>query len=378
MDLFAFAVPIYTKFLPFLYALVGFGLLITIHECGHFLFCKLFGIHTPTFSIGMGPTIFQRKVGDTNFRLALIPIGGYVEIEGIAEVGQGDQAHADSLGPRSFSTKPYWQRFLVLIGGILFNLIFAYFVFAGLYLTGMPVQKEVDLVIRKVGEISKNNKVDLRVGDKILSINKHKLYSDPKRLFESLKVVSEELSGKDRKDAEVRVKRGKRKVSVRIPKEVNGSNLQRGILGGSTLGLNIIRVEYERYSIFQSIKMGMIKTHELIGRVFSGLKMLVTQRSIKGFGGPIMIVTQSFKMAKRGFRMLFNFLALISINLAVINLLPIGALDGGQLVFETVEAILRRKIPNVIRFSVNIVSWFFILGLILLLSYQDIISLFFG
>ena len=113
------------KLLPLAYALIGFGLLITVHECGHFFFCKLFGIRTPTFSIGMGPTLYQRNIGQTNFRLALVPIGGYVEIAGMAEVGQGEQAHAEDAGPDSFSSKPFWQRFLVLIGGILFNSLFA-------------------------------------------------------------------------------------------------------------------------------------------------------------------------------------------------------------------------------------------------------------
>ena len=85
MSLYAINIMFFTKFLPFLYALIGFGLLITIHEFGHFLFCKMFKIHTPTFSIGMGPTIYKRKIWETNFRLAIIPIGGYVEISTTGE-----------------------------------------------------------------------------------------------------------------------------------------------------------------------------------------------------------------------------------------------------------------------------------------------------
>jgi len=105
------------KMLPLLWAFLGIGVLITIHECGHFVFCKLFGVHTPTFSIGFGPEIFRKKIGTTNFRLAAIPLGGYVEIAGHAEVGQGDQEFASVVGPESFESKSYWQKILVMSGG---------------------------------------------------------------------------------------------------------------------------------------------------------------------------------------------------------------------------------------------------------------------
>ena len=107
MNLLAIAFFCTTKLIPFIYALIGLGLLIAIHEFGHYVFCKIFKIHTPTFSIGMGPTLFQRKIGTTLFKLAAIPLGGYVEIAGMAEVGQGEQEHANDSGPQSFCNKSY-------------------------------------------------------------------------------------------------------------------------------------------------------------------------------------------------------------------------------------------------------------------------------
>lgn len=375
MSAYAFTILFSKKIIPLIYAIIGFGVLITIHECGHFLFCKLFNVHTPTFSIGMGPTVFKRKVGDTNFRLALIPIGGYVEIAGMAEVGQGEQKHAKVIGPRSFSTKPYWQRFLILIGGIFFNLLFAYFVFSSLYFFGMPVQKEVELVVKNVSGVSKTADIELEVGDRVLEINGHKLNTDPKLLYPELKKVSTELSEKKDQNIFIKVLRGDEKISLEIPPGENGSNLLRGIVAGAVVDLNTVRVEYEKHSLLESMKKGFITTGGWIGTVFYGIKMLITKRNIKDFGGPIMIVSQSFKFAQRGLLMLFVFLAIISVNLAVINLLPIGALDGGQLLFETIEAIIRRRIPEIIRFSINLASWILILSLILFLSYQDIISI---
>lgn len=378
MKLYALSILFSTKFLPILFALVGFGLLITVHECGHFLFCKLFGIHTPTFSIGMGPTLFKRKIGDTNFRLALIPIGGYVEIAGMAEVGQGDQKFASDLGPRSFGSKPFWQRFLVLVGGILFNLLFAYAVFSSLYMVGMPVQKEVALFVQKVKELKDGTPVDLKVGDKIVEINQYKLAPKPENLFPLIKQIGEELHETKPKWITVGAERDGDRVYVSVPAEINGEKVLQGVLAGATLGLKPTKVEYEKHGFFAAIKHGIKKTNGWIYKVFASLKMLVAKRNIKDFGGPIMIMSESFKRAQQGLSWLFVFLAIISVNLAVINILPIGALDGGQLLFETIEAIIRRKIPYVIRFGVNLASWVLILSLLSFLSYQDIRRAIFG
>lgn len=372
------SIMFFTRFLPLFYALVGFGLLITIHECGHFLFCKLFKIHTPTFSIGMGPTLLKRKVGKTNFRLALIPIGGYVEIAGMSEVGQGEQKHALDVGSTSFASKPYWQRFLVLMGGILFNILFAYAAFSALYMVGMPVAKEVSLVVSSVSKEEKHKGIDFKVGDRIVKIDNNDIKVGPKALRPLFEKISSQIVDKKLERIKVIVERSGKMVPIDVPVKANGGRLPRGWLGGAGLEPIPVKVAYEKYSFFPAIAKGVLNTHSWIGKVLSSLKMLVTQRNIKDFGGPIMIVSQSFKMAQRGLSWLFIFLAIISINLAVINLLPIGALDGGQLLFETVEAIIRRKIPDVIRLGINLASWILILSLIMFLSYQDIKRAIFG
>jgi regulator of sigma E protease len=378
MKLCAIAILFSTKFLPLVYALIGFGLLITIHECGHFLFCKLFGIHTPTFSIGMGPTVFKRKIGKTNFRVALVPIGGYVEIAGMAEVGQGKQEQAQVMGPESFASKPYWQKFLVLIGGILFNILFAYAAFSAVYMIGMPVQKEVALVVSKVKKSKSGKTVELAKGDMLLEVGMNRLERDPKKLFPSLRKIGKELHDSEANSVKLGIERDGRSFYVDVPIELKATHFQRGLIDGISLELKPLRVEHEKYPFFKSIVHGVNKTHEWVGKVLSSLKMLVTKRNIKDFGGPIMILSESFKSAQRGLVWLFVFLAIISINLAVINILPIGALDGGQLLFETIEAVIRRKIPSAIRLAINLASWVLILSLILFLSYQDIRRFIFG
>ena len=118
--------------------LIGINFVVGIHEFGHFLFCKFFKIRTPTFSFGFGPYLASKKIGDTTFALSSIPLGGYVEIAGSAEMGQGDQKEAHARDTGSFAIKPYWQKLLVMIGGIVFNLIFAYAALIFLFMIGLP------------------------------------------------------------------------------------------------------------------------------------------------------------------------------------------------------------------------------------------------
>ena len=160
-----------------LVGLFGIGFLIGFHELGHFIFCKFFNIHTPSFSIGMGPRIWTKKIGDTEFALSAIPLGGYVEIAGAAEVGQGEQKEASRKDQFSFAVKPYWQKLLVMSGGILFNMAFAYLAFIGLLLTtGIPktlilypmgTKPTIQTIIPK----SAAEKYHLQKGDIIIAFN---------------------------------------------------------------------------------------------------------------------------------------------------------------------------------------------------------------
>src|SRR5205814_3300033 len=155
-----------------LIGLLGMGFLIGFHEFGHFLFAKMFKIRTPSFSIGFGPKLVSKKIGDTEFSLSAIPLGGYVEIAGAAEIGQGEQKEALAVDEGSFATKPYYQKLCVMIGGILFNLAFAYITMILLFVTGIPktplIQKPI---IAAITQESSAEKYGLAIGDRIVAIN---------------------------------------------------------------------------------------------------------------------------------------------------------------------------------------------------------------
>ncbi|HSW73838.1 MAG TPA: site-2 protease family protein, partial [Candidatus Limnocylindria bacterium] len=154
----------------------GIGFVIGFHELGHFLFCKLFKVRTPSFSIGFGPRLLTKKMWDTEFSLSAIPLGGYVEIAGSQEVGQGEQKEAFSRDEQSFAVKPWYQKFLIMFGGILFNVSFTYFVFSLLFMTGMPASmilypSNAKPVIEMIRPGTPAEKAGLTVGDTVTALN---------------------------------------------------------------------------------------------------------------------------------------------------------------------------------------------------------------
>lgn len=372
-----------TKLIPLILAVVGFGLLIVVHELGHFLFAKLFGIHTPTFSIGFGPALYEKKIGTTNFRIAKIPFGGYVEVAGLAEPGQGEQAHAYAQGEASFADKYYWQKFLVLMGGIIFNLLFAYITFAILFMVG-DTSREPAISVVQVVKDSAAEKYGLKAGDQLLSINAINANDEkgkPNNLDQIQELFLKEIESNPNKEISIEIMR-KNEANEKagwIKKELHitlgEKKVDQKILGA--LGAAFV-APLQKLPFIEAIKRSITHTNQWIYNIVHGLKSMFSQRSLKGAGGPVMIVAQTFKFAQNGLLPLFIFLAIMSINLAVFNLLPLGITDGGNLLFATIEFIIRRPTPEWIRIGVNIISIALFAILFLYLTFQDVIQLFGG
>lgn len=360
-----------TKSLPVLFAVVGFCMLILVHELGHFLFCKIFNIHTPTFSIGFGPTIISKKIGNTQFQIAAIPLGGFVEIAGMHEIGQGEQKHSNAKDETSFNSKPYWQKALVLIGGISFNMVFAYLAFITLFFFGMP---KMQVQIKSVIENSAAQQAGLQSGDRILTIGKSDISKQPELIINEIQKI-QKLSNEKIK---ITVSRDNKIKEFLLTVPANGKTLQTTTQEQkpkAKLGFmfnSVATGEKEYFSFSQAVRNGIKRTNNIVYQITSGLRMMISKKSLKGAGGPVMIITESIKQAEAGFIYLLAFLAIISINLAIINLLPLPILDGGQLLFITIESIVGREIPFKIKNIIHIASMLFMLWLFLYLTFTDI------
>ena len=353
--------------------LFGIGFLIAVHEFGHFLFCKLFRISTPSFSIGMGPVLFKKKIGETVFSLSALPIGGYVEIAGNEEVGQGEQAQSHRRDQHSFAVKPYYQKLLVMVGGILFNLGFAYLVIILLFMTGIPetsilFPERTPALIGQVLAGSAAEKAGLQVDDQIIQIADTPVGS--------ALALNQIIAAQPGQTVQLQVVRQQQPLTLSATIDRVASQGQS--LG--RLGVSFKEAAQLRYLAplgpVASLRQGVQTTNQLLYKNYLAFKNLIQNRSVDGIGGPISVIAATKAGAEKGFKFFLILLAFISIGLAVLNLIPVPIMDGGQILFVTIEALIGRPVPTKARLVIHYICWILTLGLIAYISFADLKRIF--
>ncbi len=370
------ATLITTKLIPFLLAGAGFGLVVTVHEFGHFIFAKLFNIGVPVFSIGFGPSLIKKKIGATEFRLSLIPLGGYCAIQGMSdpEAGLVETDESSHDPKQSFEDKALWQKVCVLLGGIAFNLAFAYIVLTGIH-WGTHQKTTASLAISFVAKESAAEKSGITKESKLTGYNAITFSTDARLLEEQLATFLAAIKAQPHKHMSLAITTPD-KTSSDVDVTLAATDSGTGSLGiGLETILTPIEGQYEYCSLSDAIKKGVARTHHYITSTVTSLVGIFKQRELTGLGGPLAIFSQMYKGAQSGLIALFSFLSMLSISLAVINLIPLGALDGGQLLFILIEGITRRKLNETIKLGIIIASWLLFLGLTIVLSYHDIVRM---
>lgn len=331
-----------------LIAILGFSLLIIVHEFGHFIMAKANKVQVEEFSIGMGPTLFCKKFKGTDYLIKLFPFGGYVKL-----LGDEDPNNSEN----SFSTKSPLQRLSIILAGAVMNIFLAIFLFS-IVISNRGFN---ELTISKLTDNSPAMNSGLQIGDEILKVNGSKVYT---ATDVSLSV---KLSKGD--DVSFLVKRNGLNEEITLKPELSERNGSEVYL----VGFNYTPVTDP--SIFQSIKQAFKETYSLVGQTYKSLKLIATGNvNIKtDVGGPITIIKISTSAAHNGLLALGYLLGFISINLAVFNLLPFPALDGGTAAILIIEMLTRRKIPDKIVGAINYVGFMFLMGLMFLVTLKDIL-----
>lgn len=364
-----------THIMPIALAGAGIGLLITIHECGHFIFARLFNIGVPVFSIGFGPSLFKKKIGATEFRLSLIPLGGYCAIQGMSdpEAGMVDVGSEPTDPAQDFDHKALWQKIAVMLGGIAFNLLFAYGIFIALHLGTRP-RMQTTIIAHSIAADSPAAKA-IPTGSRILGYNGTRFGASDQpvqaEIQQFLATIAEHPN---------------EALSLTLQNETDTTQTVDVILGRNESGCGFLGVrmeieqkavanETETDSLSSALHKGIVLANFFIKSTCTIIPSLFKKRSLDGLGGPLTLFRQAFKNAQQGLRSLWQFLGSFSITLAIMNLIPLGALDGGQLLFVLIEGIIRRKLPQRLKEGIIIASWLLFLCLVLLLSYRDIIAL---
>jgi regulator of sigma E protease len=315
--------------------IVVLGVLVFIHELGHYLAARWRGVHVEAFSIGFGQALFSwtDKVG-TVWKIAWIPLGGYVKLHGQERPEDvTPEERAKWIPGRTFHEKSVGSRAIVVAAGPVANFLLAAVLFAALFATaGRPVMQPV---VGQVVPDSAAAHAGMRPDDRIVAID-----GTPIATFEDIQKI---ISVRPGQTMSVDVERDG------APKTLTVTTDARTEKGGSRIGLLGIKggqVTYERMSLPASVWGGITQTWEVTRQTFGGLtEMLSGKRGTEDLGGPLRIAQLSGQVAQLGLASLVSFIAVLSVNLGLINLFPIPILDGGHLLFYAAEAIRGRPIP---------------------------------
>lgn len=346
-------------------SLLVLSFLIFFHELGHFLAARFFGVHVEVFSIGFGKKVFSKVVGKTEYRLAMIPLGGFVQMKG-QDDSDPTKVSSDS---DSYNVKKPWQRVIILLAGPLANFLLAFFLYLAIANIGVT---KLSPIIGKVGENTPALAMGIQKDDKIISIN-----GEPVQTWDD---VSSFIKQSDGKLILTVIRNHKKKTLMGMPeikelKTIFGEPVKKRILGispnGATLVLNLSPIETLVFAYDETLKATTL--------IMTSLQKLV-QGVIpaKELGGVVSIVQVTAQASEAGIVALFALTALISVNLGVLNLLPIPALDGGHIMFNIYEMITKKAPSEKILYRMTIFGWVFLLTLMAFTIFNDIYRIFGG
>jgi regulator of sigma E protease len=432
-------------FLTLFYFLVVIGILVLVHELGHFLAAKFFGMRVDRFSIGFPPRAFGKKIGDTDYCVSWIPIGGYVKIAGMVDESFDTEFINEEPKPWEFRAKPIWQRMIVICAGVIMNILLAIVIFWGIIVIQGKSVKPVTEVGYVIAE-SPAAKAGFQMGDIIVNVN-----GEPTAHWEEVEnlIYSDALSG----NLTVNIKRGGESTSLKIGRPLTSEILESG-LGFYPLGIvplvgsvetgkpadqaglkpgdvilemnsqpisyyglpgivkqyagkevtikwkrggeikearltptidgkigvgfsQIYNGPYEnvRYSLFAALPEGIKDAWNVSWMSVKGIYQIFVGRVSlsKSVAGPIMIAKMATRSAEVGIINFLGFMALLSLSLAIINLFPFPALDGGHAMFLVYEGIFRREIPAKVKIALQQAGFILLLVFMAFVLYNDII-----
>lgn len=339
------------------------AILILSHEFGHFIVAKKTGVRVDEFGFGFPPRLFKFKKGETVYSINLFPFGGFVKIYG--EEGQ----KVDDIA--SFASKSSGIKAIIIAAGVLFNLILAWFLITSGYILGTPVSssavpqgaeiKDIKIIILQIQESTPAQSIGLRMGDQLVGFN-------------TVKEVQDFINQNKGQEIEIRYKRGK---DIFVASAVPSVSPEKG---KGALGIIMDEVGIIKLPWYKSIWEGLKTTYELTIIISKALFSFISD-AVKGMAGlekvmgPVGIVGTTGTVAKLGFSYLLNFIALLSINLAIVNILPFPALDGGRLLFLLIEKIkgspLNQRFSNIS----HTIGLILLLLLMLAITYKDVLRL---
>lgn len=334
------------------------SVLVVAHEWGHFIVARMCGVHVEEFGLGFPPRAKGWKRKGMIYSLNWLPLGGFVRLKG----EQGEEENDTD----SFAAKPVWQRLLVLSAGVGMNLILAVFFFTVGFMIGMPSVVDVPqensgrAVIHIVHVLpgSSAEKNDMRLGDAVVTVNNQS--------FDSIAAMQDYIHDRGGQTLDVVVERGEKQLT----KEVIPTVQEQG--GKPILGVGLAQTQIISLPIHKAFFLAVKTTAILVVGIFGMLWEAVSRFAFDGFVGPVGIATYTSAAAKMGITYLLSLMAQLSISLAVINVLPIPALDGGRVLFALIEKVRGKKLRPALENAIHLVGFLTLIILLLAVTVRDI------
>lgn len=358
---------------------VVLAVLVLVHELGHFLVAKWSGVRVDEFGLGFPPRLWSKKIGETSYSINMIPFGGFVKIF-------GENPNDDSIsGPdstRSFVNKKRPIQLAVLVAGIVFNVIFAWLLYSLVFMTSAPTivtpenaarVRNAHVTVINVFSESPAQKAGLKPGDQILGVRTgaDKIEStelDPETMGKFIAGHPEELT--------LDFKRGSSPTQTIAITAVSGIAKDQVAIGISMDMIGVMRLN-PASALFEGAKVTVRLSGAIAGGIYSFLRDTFSgQAHWSQVGGPVAIAGYVGDARALGIVYLLQFTALISINLALLNLIPFPALDGGRMLFVIIEAIRRKSINPKIANTTNAIGFAVLLALMVVVTYKDVLKLF--
>lgn len=374
--------------ITFVAAVLIFGAVIAIHEFGHFSAAKLSGIQVNEYSIGMGPALFKKIVGSTQYTLRLLPIGGYVAMEGEgspesnaaqrerdAAGAAGEAEEEDGLEswnpipPEQRTGIPFpeaaiWKRAIVMAAGPLMNFVLGFVVLLGLIaLRSDPIASRV---IYSIADGALCGQTGLQAGDEIVAVNGRRCFIANDILYELVRTQNTRADFTVRRDGRL----------VQLPGVQFDTYTDEGGNTRMNIGFTVYALEKTPANVLKET----FNSELYYSRIFftSLVDLLRGRESINNLSGPVGIVSAISQAASYGLTDVLELLVLITVNLGVFNLLPVPALDGGRLVFLAVEAVIRRPVSERVQESLTLATFILLFGLMIFATYNDVLRLITG
>lgn len=355
--------------LSFIAIVLVLGLLIFFHELGHFALAKLFGVGVKTFSLGFGPSIVSFSYGSTTYKLGLIPLGGYVNMVGEHDIDEMPEGFTED---QNFAHKPAYKRMLIVAAGPVFNFLLAWLIYWALFWS--QGQMEILPIVGDVNPDSPAAVAGLQPDDEITAID-----GKPIKYWRELAASIKESGGTE---LTLTIERGPEEnpqtlettvtPKVSTTKNIFGEEIRTPLIGIAASG-ETMNIPLQGGSAFVE---GFRQTVDIIKFTVQGIVKLIERIvPLDTVGGPIFIAQMVGEQAKQGFSNVLALTALISINLGLLNLLPIPVLDGGHILFYTLETIMRRPVNRKVQEITTRFGLLLIITLMLLALYNDILRL---